>query len=207
MRKTHAGGHSWRGSAVRLVPILALVLGLPAAAGDRGALAGTARAPASGAAALPLLRPATDDTPSLRQGAVFPPPPSVPIGASICGPLLSSTTIPVCLVAGTSISVAKGGLGVYGLAIRAAQSQAFPNLQRDITLSQEEASGLYMVLAHGKFDGLLADTQVLLLDAVTRRLGQTLLPGNVYRLEVDQKTGNLDFRDYLVGTATFTYLP
>jgi hypothetical protein len=207
MRNATARGLLGRGSVVRLVPILALLLGLPAAAGDRSALAGTALAPASGYAALPMLQPATTDTPSLRQGAVYPPPPSVPIGASICGPLLSNTSIPVCMVAGTNISAAKGGLGVYGLTIRAMQGQMFPNLQRDITLSQEEASGLFIVLGHSKFNGLLADTQVVMLNAIVHTLGQTLQTGNVYRLEVDQKTGNLDFRYILVGTATFTYLP
>src|SRR5207244_636279 len=105
----------------------------------------------------------------------------------ICGPLFSNTSLPACQKSGTTISAQKGGLAAYGLSIRAAQGRGFPNLKRDITLSQEEANGLDVVLAHGKFDGLLGNTQVVMLDAIARRLGQKLQTGNVYHLEVDQK--------------------
>jgi hypothetical protein len=143
----------------------------------------------------------------MREGAVFPPPPSVPTGASICGPLFSNTSLPVCQVTGITISAQKGGLAAYGLSIRAAHGQMFPNLRRDITLSQEEATGLHVVLAHAQFNGLLGDTQVLTLDMIVRHFGQKLQTGNVYSLEVDQKTANLDYKWVLVGVVTFTYVP
>lgn len=196
-----------RGSPFWLAPLLVLLCGVLAVPGDRRALAHMANTPAAIRIALPALVPATADTPSMRQDAVYPPPPSVPDAVSICGPLFSNTSVPTCQASGTTISVQKGGLAAYGLAISAGGRKGFPNLQRDITLSQEEASGLFVVLGHGRFDGLLGATQVVMLDAIVRRLGQVLQPGNAYRLEVDQKTGNLDFRYSLVGSAMFVYVP
>ena len=174
-------------------------------ASDRAPALTAARVSTNSAVPLLAMQPSDSMSPAAPALVIYPPPRVVPAGVSICGPLFTAAQRPTCAATGTLIQGEHGDLSSFGLAIALPGKHRFPNLTRDITLSQRVAGNLYTVLGHAKFDGQLIGTQIISLSQLQAHLRLQLIGGNVYRVEVDQKTGALDFRDDLVGIASFTY--
>jgi hypothetical protein len=200
-----AGRYLLRRSSLQLVLPAIGLLGLLLFAGYRAVAVTSAPSDSFAALGRVALQPAETTNPQAPPIVVYPPPASVPPGVSICGPLFSATHVPTCRASGTTISGERGELASYALVINVAPSGAFPNYTRDISESQQVASGLFNVLGHAKFDGPLTAIQVIMLSDIQSRLSLQLLGGNTYRIEVDQKTAPVNFLYYLVGAASFIY--
>jgi hypothetical protein len=191
-----------------LRPVL-LAVGLAAlllSIGDRAVVATSAGTAVHPALARVAHQPAATGTPQAPPIVIYPPPLNLPVGVSICGPLFNMTQRPTCKASGTIISGERGELALYAIVIKAAPIRGFPNITRDLSESQQVVGSLYTVLGHAKFSGLLSAIQVIPLSDIQARLGLQLLADNIYRIEVDQKTGNPDLRYYLVGAASFNYI-